>query len=702
MAIPSDYIDTGVTIAHDCGFDLAVRAVDADVNLEVAVFGMTFIMGLDRSGAVVDCGDWDSRDCDLWGFGPLESYASRHILDSASAACPQPYLATSVSYSITGLRLIVTRELVTGAVRLKYRLWADGGSSFTLDVGGNSYGVTGSAPGDFIIPEVVVRSFQATMAFVPAPLTDGIVVSNIVWNLEADPITSDDLQMVGSTVPRIFFEVDRLTTRPPLKYTADVEILDAGGGTPAHTVRVGDGAATNDLANGSVTPLTLWRWATSVVQALLFGDWSTLGVVPPEQGGLVPLRRIPPKRPGDAPESWQPTTYQIASPVNVLTSANNCSGTGSVALSGTGNLIWTVTGGATVTRVLLEYWRKWNTIGDPRYQPDDEYRTTKHDYYSDAPTSDVWGWHYAYLDVDLTSPANGALTLSITWAAAESFLDQTTKTYVIPATTGRSVYRIDLLFPQEGGPWYGERVDSIAFSGFVNGVYQLHDLELAMDEDAYVKLHPRDAYSGLTICLDGSFATGFWGENPLVSGGPARAKDDESGLFSSGGGAADTHWGGAVQPGDVLQDLADEWNRMEGITTTYNDSGIDADWTDGTNTIAVTYAASWYDTVMSSRAAANVPVDLDASIYADGGADLCPVPAGTFILPFRHTLGMMLEAQVAASGGGREAPGTTVTARAVGVGTTLGTGTTDASGYVEVAIPTGTIATDEFSVVLEA
>lgn len=662
---------------------------------------------------LVSCSPWDSTvTLLLYVRKDSEAYSARVTVDSDTGACPQPFLTCPVTYSYTNLALgaTVDRNTTTGVVRHRFRLFVTSSSVGTYSVGGRSSTITGIV-GSQVTPSLGVSRYRAGYLGAIADFPDGIQITDIEWGGDLDP-TGDLLYPIqGGALPLGHQFVATTLLYPPLRYTADVDVRDAGGAQPAHTVRVGGAlpADYTDVANPSSTALTKWRWTSSGVAAALQGSWDEAGVSPFAADLIVPLRKIPPLRPGDAPESWQPSTYQITSPLSVLRSSNNCSGTGSVALSGTGNLIWTVTGAATVTRQLLEKWRAWNTFADPDYHADDGYTTTKADYYG-ADGQDRWGWGlFAYLDVDLTAPANGSLTLSVTWAAAGASLNQVTKTYTVPAITGRHTYRVDLLFPNEGGPFYGERVDTISVSGFVNGVYQLHDLSLVADEDAYVKVHARGTYSGLVIAQDGQFSIGQWGTNPLIGAGPARQKDDESGLFSSGAGT-DTSWGGAVRMDGTLQAVMTEWNRMEGITTTYSGSAVAADLTDGTNVagtenelsaVPIAYSARWYDTMMAGRAPANAAQDLDASVYADGGADLCAAPAGTFVLPFRHTLGMMLEAQVRASGGGREAPGTVVTARIVGVGTALGTGTTDASGYVEVPIPTGTVSGSDFTAVLE-
>lgn len=719
-SLPSGWIETGLTFDFSGAVTAQVAAYygsgGASEPLRVEAGSDDIFIGVEPSGGFIVCGQWGSADTvSLYARKDSEAFGARSVVDTVAGGCPQPYLAVEVTRVVTGARLAANVDVESGGgpTQARYRLWLDELSTDTVTVGPKSTVVAHT--GELVEATAILVTVRAAGGPAVEPLENGIVFAGAAWNDEADPTQFDAFPVFPGTGDVITY-----ATLPPLHYTLDVDVRDAGGGTPAGLIAIRDLL----IANQSIQAVTEWRWTLSAgmipVTAALSGDWSAGGVEPPSEDLSVPLRQLKPKTPGDAPEFWTPTTYEIVSPVSVLLSANTFSGAGSVVVSGTGNQTWTVSGaGASVTRTLLEKWRDWNDPIDPDFEADDGFRTTKHDFYASGSASDVWGWGlFAWLDVDLTAPGAGDLTMTITWVAAGDTPVTAEKTYTIPvAGAGRVVYRIDLLFPNEGGPWYAERVDEIAFEGFVNGVYELHDLELVAVLDAYVKVHARGTYSGLVISQDGQFCTGQWGDNPFISGfGNVREKDDESGLFSFDGAPSDTSIGGAVRMDGTLEDTANEWDRMEGIEITYNDVAIDADLTDGVNVIGtvdgliatpLVYSARWYHTLMAERAAKNTAKTLPTSIWMDGGADICTAPAGTFVLPFRHTLGMVLEAQCEeAVGGARAGANAPVYARRSLSGaptssdTLMAQGVTDASGFASVAIRNGTVEGQEINVAL--
>jgi hypothetical protein len=734
MTPPSGWIETGTTLSFSGSLLIQIAAVRTDFAIEPIVVeagSEDIFIGLESSGNVIACGDWGSRDSvSLYTRKFSEAFGARTIEATVAGSCPQPFLSVAATRVISGLRLIVTVDVDTAdnSSRLRYRLWADELTVDTITVGGKSVVLDHSAGVLGLTPSIQVRH-EAIPFLGPAPpgLANGIVLAGATWDGVADPVTFDNEVLRGYN----FFSgvggtIWAYSTTPPLHFEADVAVTDAAGATPPGQVRVGTYGEFDLLANPAVLPITRWRWTTTSVFGRLYGDWSADGVALPTDDGttdtvtgdeIVPLRQIKPKSPENAPEAWEPAEYEVTSPLSILLSGNVFTGTGAVVVSGGTGQTWTVSGaGASVSRTLAEQWRNWNDPIDPNFEPTDLYRTTKHDYYASGGGDDIWGWGlFAYLEVDLTAPANGDLTLTITWVAAGASPVQADKTYVVPVLTGTATYRVDLLFPAEGGPWYAERVDAIQFEGFQNGVYTLNDLRLLAVEPAYVKLHARGSYSGLTISQDGSFAVGHWGDNPLIGAGPARQKDDESGYFDFTG-TPDTSAGGAVRMDGTLEDVVDEWHRMEGITATYDGTQIDADLTDGVNVIGtedelsavpLTYTARWYHTQMSLRSAPNATTGLDASLYLDGGADLCPAPAGTFVLPFRHTLGMVLEAQCKDSVTSQRAgAGAPVFARRSTTGAPtssdplLAEGVTDASGFASVAVRVGTVSGSEIYVAL--
>lgn len=701
-ALPAGWIETGQTFSFSGSVTAQVAAYygggTASEPLRVEAGTDDIFIGVEPSGGFITCGQWGSADTvSLYARKNSEAFGARSVVDTTNGGCPQPYLSVEVTRVVTGARLAANVDVESGggSTRARYRLWLDELSTDTITVGPKSTVVAHT--GELVEATAILVTVRAGGGSAPDPLTDGIVFAGAQWNGESDPTQFDSFPVFPGTGDVITY-----STTPPIHYTVDLDVRDAAGVAPAGLVAIRD----LFLANPTVQAVTEWRWALIAgsipVTAALFGDWSEGGVDPPSEDLLVPLRQLKPKTPGSAPEFWTPTTYEIESPLSVLLSTNSFSGTGAVALSGTGNQVWTVSGaGATVTRILAA-----------TYDPADGYLTTKH-----VAGEDVWGWGlYAWLDVDLTAPGAGSLTMTIDWIAAGASPVMAQKTYTIPvAAASRVVHRVDLLFPLEGGPWYAERVDRIKFEGFITGVYELHDLELVTVEDAYVKVHARGTYSGLVISQDGAYAIGHWGDNPLIVFGPAREKDDESGLFDFGIGA-DTAAGGAVRMDGTLVETALEWDRMEGMDVNCDPTPIDADLTDGTNVIGTVdeltatpldYTARWYHTLMSERAAANVTKTLPASLYLDGGADLCAAPAGTFVLPFRHTLGMVLEAQCEeAVGGARAGTLAPVYARRSLTGaptpsdTLMAQGVTDASGFASIAIRNGTVEGQEINVAL--
>lgn len=704
MTITSGWVETGVSVSHSGTLQVFIAGVSTDFAIEplrVEAGADDIFIGLETSGGFISCGFWDSRDSiSIYTRKNSEIFAARTIEATGTGGCPQPYLGVTITRVVTGLRLAANVDVSTDdlTTRARYRLWADELTVDTVTVGSKSVVIDHSA-GEFLVsPFIQVRheAIPFLSAPVPPDLANGVILAGASWNGEADPTTFDNLYLRGYLFGvGVGGTVWTYTSRPPLHYRVDADVRDAAGAAPPGVITAGEASITNPGAED----VTHWRWSeiggTVPVFGRLSGDWSSDGVDLEAGEEVVPLRQLKPKTPQNAPEFWTPTTYEVTSPESVLLSTNNFSGTGPVILSGTGNQNWVISGvGATTTRILAA-----------TYDASDGYLTTKH-----VAGEDVWGWGlYAYLDVNLSAPAAGDVTLVIRWATGAAVPDTSDKTYTIPvAGIGTATYRIDLLFPQEGGPWYAERVDRLTFSGFVNGAYTLNSLELVAVERAYVKLHARGNYSGLTISQDGTFAIGHWGDNPLIGAGPPRQKDDESGYFDYGAGA-DTSSGGAVRMDGTLEDVALEWNRMEGMVVLYDGSAIDADLQDGTNVIGtedelvatpLTYSARWYHTQMALRSAPNDGTGLDASLYLDGGADLCPAPEGTFVLPFRHTLGMVLEALCKDSvTSERAGAGAAVFARRSTTGAPtpsdhlMAEGVTDASGFASVAVRVGTVGT---------
>lgn len=711
MALPAGWIDTGILVSHSGSFMIDVAGVapaGAIAPGECVRIADTWI-GLDVAGAGVACDPFGSRDTvSLYVRQNSEAYAARTTVDSDTGSCPQPRLTTTVVVILTNLRLGATLAYTTASdtYSLAYALFADGGTTHTVQVGGGSGRTTtysyASATQITAGVDVKVYALYAPGLGAGAPwaLADGVKVTGETWNGETNPNGDRSVTLYAADIGFGYgSQTATISVYPPLKYTADVRIEDCAGATPAGNVRVGAIAygETSDIANAGSSAVSRWGWASATLNAQLVAPWTINGIT--TDLSPVPLRRIRPKRPNSAPEHWSPVTYQITSPLSVLQSANNFSGAGSVALSGAGNRTWTVTGAATVSRLLAG-----------TYDPSDSYTTTKR-----AAGEDVWGWSlYSYLDIDITADVAATLTLTVYYVTDNALGTTTTRTYTFSTINGTVTRRIDLLWPASGGPDYWERVSRLDVSGLSNGTYTLNSLALVAAEQAYVKLHARrsgasDVWSGLVIAQDGSFPAYQWGENPVLSG-TQRKKDHESGYDGATSG-----YGGCVKMNSTIQAVATEWNRMEGITTTYSSAGPDADFTDGVNTLgfvdsapaALTYTARWLHTVMGERAAANVAKTLYASLLADL-VTIPPAPAGTFILPFRLTIGALLEGLCVTGAGARAGQDFPMNARRSATGTpdaadpVIGSGLTDASGFVSVPIPTGLVGSSAFYTYLSA
>lgn len=694
-ALPAGWIDSGKTQDHVGAFTIDVAGVNPAGFSQNEFLELAGIwLGFDVSGGSVACSPWNSAGTvNLYVRRTADAYAARTVIDTAAGACPQPRLTCDVTVTMTTLRVgwRYNYTSATGAMGAQVALFADAGSTHTVTVGGLTTTYTYASPTQ-VTAGVVVSLYNQFAFSTLANLSAGVKFTNIVWNGESDPNGDLSAEMRASLAGSVLYATPNLY--PPLKFDADVEVTDSAGTVPALNVRVGDtslvGAGTT-VANGATATVNQWRWRDtfdeSTIDCRISGGYTEAGVTTLQT--QVPLRRLRPKRSELAPEDFSPVTLSVAASLSVLLSANNWSGTGAVALSGAGNKTWTVSGlGASVSR---------NLAGT--YASADSYTTTLH-----TAGDDVFGWGlYSYLDLNITSNVAATLTVTINFVTDNALGTTTARTYTISVTAATATYRLDLLFPNEGGPDYWERVKSLSVAGFAAGVYTLNSAALVAVENAYVKADSRktaatDYQTGLTISQDGAFPAYYWGPNDVLSGA-IRKKDDETGMD----GASSTANGGCVKMNSTMSALVTELNRMEGITATYSGAGIDADLTDSDGNVAgfvdgvatpLTYAATWLNTVMGARVAPGATLTLTASVPCDRMV-LCPLDAGVLVLPYRLTLGMVLEAQCRAAAGGRAAAGVPLEARrsATGVAaptdTVIGTGTTDASGYVEVAIPTG-------------
>lgn len=453
-----------------------------------------------------------------------------------------------------------------------------------------------------------------------------------------------------------------------------------------------------------------------------------------------------PKSPGNAAHSeWTVGTLEITSPVQVLLSTNPFVGSGSVVVSGATNTpTFTVSGaGSSVTKTFREHWRSWN--GGALNVPGENYTATKRTAYTiDANTPDLWGWGlYAYLDVEFTAAVAATLVFEVTWVQIVQFDFAASPAIVTAvrqysrAVTGAGTYRLDLLFPDDGDkPFYGERVDSLKVSGFATGTYTLGTVRLVTDQDAYVKYGGQSVQplaGGGTLTVPNGFLLAQDGQMPLcgwdgdtrqsLTGGSDEdvdddgfkdyEKDHQNGILEyaalesdpvsvgSGGGAV-----GMRSAVVSIQDVFTELNKVEGVTATYNGATMEADLTDafsgviGLDTTGAAAAtprrAMWLMVALPHvRIAANTPTNISARLVVDETIVAPGRTAAQQRIFQRSRLGMALEAQTRTAASARGGNGQTVTARAffggapVGNDPSIGSGTTDAGGFVTVPIRTG-------------
>lgn len=518
---------------------------------------------------------------------------------------------------------------------------------------------------------------------------------------------------------------------PAYNYEANLQVVDSGGAVlPANVDIVTDltesvllpGAGV--LSQAMARPNNDWDLATpgwaGTVSYAVGNPWlAAQDPAPTTREEHIFIREVKPKTPNTSPAHWTPVSVSFAATRNVLRSTNSFTGAGAVTVSGAGGTAWNVTGGgASVTRALKAKWANWNTLADPDYHADDGYRTTKADYYG-SDGQDIWGWSaYAYLDVDLTCPGAESLTLTVTGVTKGQATPITfTATYTLACPNGRATTRVDLLFPNEGGPFYFERVDTVAFSGFGNGSYTLHSLTLKALQQGYLKVCHANGWVGIGYAQDGAGPALLFGTDPIIdpslpathwSGNAAagasgyvkdRYKCDEDGLFSNSG-SIDYSGGGSFRMDGDLATAADELNRLEGMTVTY--TAPTADLTDAFGSVFnLDPQGHWLHPNLPHQRL--TPGGGALALPASVTADACQIPPGcaaaTFVIPGRGLIGGVLEALALDGSGKRAASGQSVRARkstdrlSLSSSDTLAaTGNTDASGYVAVPVRTGTDA----------
>jgi hypothetical protein len=513
----------------------------------------------------------------------------------------------------------------------------------------------------------------------------------------------------------------------PVRFRLDADVLDAGGASLGATIALPypvGGTATapyNQVITGAraswdPTPPSSWD---EIVSLDLDGTWRGAQDPPvPSSEQHVWFRGQIPMNPRSSPSSWNPATITLAARRNILLSTNNWSGSGSVALSGAGNSVWNVSGaGASVSRTLLEKWRNWTTVADPLFRADG-FRITRHDYDPAAAGQDVWGWGtYGYLELILTAPSSGNLTLVVAGKlAAFTYLTGAktgetayTATYTVPVVSGANTVTVDLLFPDSwtvadgipssgtGGPWYHERVDSLTISGFATGVYTLTGCALVAKSDGYLKLDYSNDLAGCVLAVDGSFPMGLWAANPQdppVTGNFLKNEEAwiDASTGSQGRGGA-VPWqelvaAGNIQPrtyGELLEDL----NRIEGITIAYDSTGEHAAIRDAFGVTLSGAHADWLHPRMPAlRLPPGVATPIPASVYCRH-VQLTNYPCSAdnplFRLWARPILGGVLEG-IAVDGSSKRLPGGAVNAQRTDTSAVVATSFGDEQGFVSVPV----------------
>jgi hypothetical protein len=750
-ALPNGYIDTGKTVTWVMSFDFEIQAGYGAFDGGFAIEGAGGAFGGFRYNSV---------------FNGVNFTAT--LLDAAGA--PYPFDTKSsgwhtkktASKSIGPLRLGVSYDVDTGAGlrSLRYVLFADTATQVQTIIAG----VT--VENDFpyaavtaVSPDVGAGTVAPTLLFFLHPTTSFTSAQNIVRisgiSALADASASTlSLAAIGPASVWPTTSASSATANgftspalglayffgPSFKASVDLDCYDASGasigGYGTAQITSSSVTVTSSLATPSTTaievPNTSWdggnRGNLQAALSLYTKAVSEEPDLPEEDFALISYRTMP-KAPDLAPQSANVLTLTISDGLDVVRSTNAFVAGTHTTVSGGGGVNWTVAGGVgQVSRTLLSYWRNWNTLGDPKYHADDQYTTTAADYYG-ADGQDRWGWGlFAYLDVTLTAPSNGSVTLSVGWVGKNG--TDYTRSYDLAVTAGSHTYRVDLLFPKEGGPFYQQRVDSIAFSGLAVGSWTFTSAKLAISQQAYVKLaRYYSGAPGVSIAVDGSYAPALWGYDTGDGSSNLRWFKEDGNLFGTHASFLKTAesgvWngedveglsptavnsrGGSLRLDGTFTALQTEMNRMEGLSCTRDETALDIAFSDGSgNTFgtqngavhAVDRYASfthplWPHLRVTKNTATALPASLMADIY-----QIVPMPAGVFKPIFRQWLGCSLEALAVDPTGARAGAGSTVKAhRALGTVTDpaldpiVGTGTTDASGFVTVPIRTGTVIT---------
>lgn len=743
-ALPAGWLQSDVSgITHTLTMDLSVRAQvpSGDIlpdfpNVQTVVRlyteALTALHGRSDLGPGVDTAD-DIRLVLEYGPGPTVVVLET-LTGIANTGEPPLFADVTVTRTDAGLRLGVT---IDGNDYLRYEWWQDSGTTTTVDVAGNTVDVWTRSEPPLSLGGGGRLMWYTIVDFSPAAATYTIAsFKDFTANGSSLPIGPYPF-FTGTTI-RYF--------GAPWAYTVDARVIDADGTilagvdlTHQATARTSGtwtiSAQQDDEHTGPLPPAGIVNLTHRVDPAALADPWLTMQDVTPYDADLPLLfQGNAPKSPGNASATdYSVGTLTIAASLSLLLSSTAwVVDSGSASVGGTPTVpIFTVTvDPATVRRPFASSWEDWNDSGSPDFEPDDNWTTTLHDFYASGAGDDRWGAGlYSYLDVDMTVPAGDdtLLAVEIEWAIAqaEDTISVTYSAYTFPAG-GRSTQRVDLMFPTEllSRPFYGERINSVRLIGLKAGVTTVHSLTLVADEDAYITLSGRRdvladetvAYSGVVISQDGQAPSLLWStDTPLI---PASDRDgdaftDQHGDHQNGvftiDGVTRTFIGEAPGMAQALiEDTFTELSRMEGLTSVYSATALDAALSDGfgneigidlsNNPAPVTRASTWFTPVRpADRAAPGVAYTVRAWVVVTDVLVPAGRTSGQVIVFQKNFLGMLLEALAVDSDYFRHGAGEPVTATAYTGGApatgdlVLGSETTDASGFALIGVRTGTV-----------
>jgi hypothetical protein len=357
-------------------------------------------------------------------------------------------------------------------------------------------------------------------------------------------------------------------------------------------------------------------------------------------------------------------------------------------------------GGGTVTRELYSEWRNRVGLGglgtsDPAFVIS-AYEREKH-----LSGEDVFSWStYGFLRDDWTSDG-GEVSLTVEgvhlqvtdphltgtpridgYSIAETAFS---RSYAWSLEAGANEHYLDLLFPEEGGPFYYGRVDRLALN-LPEGTHRLTRFSLWARGDVYLKgmwgvQVQREDYSHLHLSVDGSFPFGSYGDQAY--------QDEETGIAPLYGGALryvypltgsgedatilDTQW--------TLDEFRSLLGNLEGVTTAYDSAAADAALEDAYGNRLGPELAQWL-----------LPLT-GATFAPDAGyTPPCAIVVGSvqiangmeFSITVNHPYWGALEG-VASDGQVRAGAGLTFAAEPAGGGAQVGSGTSDDYGFVVVA-----------------